>query len=483
MGIKLYSINLLFALPLLVFDGCDRSESQLSQDKSCPFDASGISVKIDCGYLEVPENRSNPNGRKIEIAYAVIKSKDRHAGLDPVVYLMGGPGGSSLNNIRYWSRHAIVEKRDMILVDQRGTGFSRPNLCPEVGLETVNVMAEDFSPEEEYKRLSKLAMDCKTSLIASGIDLGSFNSKENAADLEELRIHLGHEKWNLYGGSYGTRLALTMMRDYPDGIRSVILSGPFPPNANMYAELIPNFDQSLSKFFRVCQENPACHNKYPGLQDKFRKIIPQLIDKPVTFEYQGQPFVINAQDALLIIHQLLYSRNTLGQVPGFIEALKSKDQEVISKALKPLLQRSGAIDMGMYFSVQAFDELPFNGASEYAQSLEELDDYKPGLAFFNSDVRILPEWHDARADETENLPVESDIPTLILVGQLDPVTPPSYAALTAATLPNSYLYEFPLMSHNLFSYCPTEVFLTFLDNPFSPPESSCTKQLPHIKFK
>ena len=433
--------------------------------------------------MEVPENRDKDNGRTIEIAYAVIKSKAYDTPADPVVYLMGGPGGSSLSGIRYWSNHAITEQRDFILVDQRGTGYSRPNLCPGIGEGTAQIMAEDLGPGEEYERLNEKAEACKALLTGEGIDLGAFNSKENAADLEDLRKHLGYEKWNLYGGSYGTRLALTMMRDYPAGIRSAILSGPFPPNANMYADLIPNFSHALSKFFEKCSADPACNKEYPKLEKDFKKIMGSLREAPLEVLYQGKPFVINAQDALLIIHQLMYSRVTIGEIPRFIRALKGKDQKDISRALRPVLQRAGAIDFGMYFSVQAYEELPFNGAAEYLGSLEAFEDFRPGLAFFNSDIRILPDWHRSRADQIESLPVKSDIPTLILVGELDPVTPPSYAALTVSSLSNSYLYEFPMMSHNLFSYCPTQMLLAFLENPGKAPDPSCLKRLPQLSFR
>ena len=323
MIIKLCHLWLLFVFPLLAIDGCDRSQSHPSGDKNCPFAATQLSSKFTCGYLKVPENRAKDSGRKIEIAYAIIKSKATDVPADPVVYLMGGPGGSSLESIRYRSNHPVTEQRDFILVDQRGTGFSRPRLCPAIGESTVNIMAGNLSPEEEYLQLKEKATACKTLLIRAGVDLGAYNSRENAADLEDLRNHLGYKKWNLYGGSYGTRLALTMMRDYPEGIHSVILSGSFPPTANMYANLIPNFSRALHKFFQKCEGDPGCNKEYPRLESSFKEIINNLRDTPLEVLYQDKPFVINAQDALLIVHQLLYSKITMGEIPRFVKALRS----------------------------------------------------------------------------------------------------------------------------------------------------------------
>lgn len=475
-------LNLFFALFLLNNFGCSPIQSQEASIKACPVKGFDHSLLSHCGFLEVPENRANPNRKTIKIAYAVIKSKSSSPLPDPVIYLMGGPGGSTLNGIQYWANHPIVAHRDLVLVDQRGTGLSEPQLCPDIGLFTVEIMGKDLSKEQEYQHLSKEANNCKNKLIKQGITLGAYNSKENAADLEALRKHLGYKKWNLYGGSYGTRLALTMMRDSPDGIRSVVLSGPFPPQANMYQHLIPNFKSALHKVFQLCEKQSECHKRYPDLQQDFKSLIQSLREDPVKVDYNGSPFYINAQDALLIIHQLLYSRKTVTQIPNFITSLIQGNQQDIYKALLPLLQRAGAIDFGMYFSVQAYEELPFNGKKEYEKSLANNPEFYPGLAFFNSDVEILPQWHTSRAPAMENLPVKSNIPTLILVGQLDPITPVSYSKITQQSLQNCQVAVFPGMSHNLFGYCPSKLLLSFLDDPDTKLDYSCTQQESILTF-
>ncbi len=461
------SIFLLFGI-----FGCDPIQSQhISED--CPvnnFDHKNIRA---CGYLEVPESRSAKHGKKIKIAYSVIKSKSSHPLADPVVYLMGGPGGSSLKSIRFWARHPILIDRDLILVDQRGTGYSRPALCPELGFDMADVLSKDLNSAEELEAIKASTVACKTKLLAQGINLGAYNSKENAADLEALRKHLGYKQWNVYGGSYGTRLALTIMRDFPSTVRSAVLSGPFPPQANMYQQLIPNFKQALEALFEHCEAVPTCHKKYPNLRQEFVDLMSSLRKKAVKASYQGKPFYINAQDALLIIHQLLYSRNTAGRIPSFIKGLRDGHQDDINRALVPLLQRAGAIDFAMYYSVQAYEEYPFNGKEVYEQSLKDHPQYASGLAFLNADVEILPTWHGIQAPELENEMVRSNIPTLIMVGKLDPITPVLFARQAAEGLTQSELVVFPGMSHNLLGYCPNKILLSFINNPNIKPNSEC----------
>ncbi len=456
----------------IIFFSCDALLSQ-HLDENCPiknFDHDKIRT---CGYLQVPEFHNKFGENKIKIAYAVLKSNSSNPQPDPVVYLMGGPGGSSLNSIQFWARHPILSDRDLVLVDQRGTGFSKPTLCPELGSEMAEILGQDFNREQESKVLKDKAEACKSKIMADGIHLEAYNSRENAADLEALRKYLGYKKWNLYGGSYGTRLALTIMRDYPEGIRSVVLSGPFPPQANMYETLIPNFKSALNVLFEQCEAIESCRSSYPNLSLKFEQLIEKLKISPEKATYRDKPFYINAQDALLIIHQLLYSRNTAGRIPSFITGLLNNDQQDINRALVPLLLRAGAIDLGMYYSVQAYEEIPFNGKKGYEQSLQENAAFDPGLAFFNSDLDILPGWHHVSASNIENRAVESAIPTLIMVGKLDPITPEPFAHQTAEGLSNSEIVVFPSMSHNLLGYCPNKILLNFINNPEVKPNSDC----------
>ena len=211
---------------------------------------------ISCGYLTVPENRTLSNSPTIELAYAIVDAAEDE-GRPPIVYLAGGPGGSAIDDFvadpEGW-QYPFTNARDLVLIDQRGTGYSIPTLdCPELAEE---VAFEDENPE----------VTCHNRLLEEGIDLTAYNTAENAADVAALREELGIESWDLLGISYGTRLALEIMRDYPQGVRSVVLDSVFPPNADTPGEeaLAPLW--SLQWLFQECANDGYCSENYPDLE-------------------------------------------------------------------------------------------------------------------------------------------------------------------------------------------------------------------------
>ena len=182
--------------------------------EDCPFDIPD-GYDMECGYLTVPENRSDPNSATIDLAVAIVRVDNPAS--DPIIYLAGGPGSSAIDEFvsapESWDINQFLYGSDLILLDQRGTGYSYPTLnCWEMEQAAENSIS-DYDA----------AVACHDRLVSDGIDLTAYNSAESAADVEDLRIALGYDTWNLFGISYGTRLALEVMRDYPDGIRSVII--------------------------------------------------------------------------------------------------------------------------------------------------------------------------------------------------------------------------------------------------------------------
>jgi len=176
----------------------------------------------ECGFLIVPENRDEPGKRTLRLAVAILKSRSANPQPDPVIYLHGGPGGSAISGASRWLDHPLREDRDFILLDQRVTGYSEPALCPQLSRDDMVVAARDLSPDQATAARLALSLACRDALLERGVDLGSYNSDGSAADLVDLRRVLGYDSWNLYGISYGTKLALTTLRNSPEGIRSVV---------------------------------------------------------------------------------------------------------------------------------------------------------------------------------------------------------------------------------------------------------------------
>ena len=223
------------------------------------------------GILEVPENRNDSNSRTLKLVYKVLKAKKPDSLKAPIVYLMGGPGGATLILEEFWKNNPLRNDRDIVLMDQRGTGESEAN-CIEMGVEMFDIMRQDLDDEGEINALKKIFSECKLTMKKDEVDLAGYNSKENAADFEDLRKALGYKKWNLFGGSYGSRLGLNIMRDFPDGIRSSVLAASHTPEADALNNLIPNFENALFSILGRCKENEDCNSRYPNLKERLLKV-------------------------------------------------------------------------------------------------------------------------------------------------------------------------------------------------------------------
>ncbi|HEX6305128.1 MAG TPA: alpha/beta fold hydrolase, partial [Anaerolineales bacterium] len=204
----------------------------------------------------MPENRARPEGSLIQLHVAVFRSRSEEPENDPVVHLAGGPGSSSLGVAGYilgQGMDAILEQRDLILFDQRGTGYSQPRLdCPEREALTPTLLEGSLSQRAEQDAIVEALRECRERLTEEGVDLSAYNSAASAADVNDLRRALGYTKINLYGVSYGTRLGLTVMRDYPQAVRSAVLDSAYPPQVNLYTSLAPNAERAFNQLFAGC---------------------------------------------------------------------------------------------------------------------------------------------------------------------------------------------------------------------------------------
>lgn len=431
---------------------------------------SSSKTEVTYGTIAVPENRKVEDSRTLELAYAVIPSTGNEK-KNPIVFLQGGPGGSSLVMVNFFSNSPLRKNHDIILFDARGTGRSS-SFCEDTAGKFLGVMAKDLTMEEEYEETIALSNACKEYITKNAIDLAGYNSRENAADLEQLRMHLEIDQWILFGGSYGTRLGLTYLRDFGNAEAAVFM-GVFPPEIQMHESFMEGLHQSLDYMFKRCEEDATCADKYPDLRDEFVEIINDLNEQPLSTMYRGSKFVINSQDALLLIHQLLYQKPFIEQVPAFIMALKKGDQEVLSTGINRAAGTLSFINAAVYWSVQAYDEVGFNRPGAFQEALEKHEYLQPGPAFFAVDQRVLEQWHPYRADEIETQPVVTDTPILMVNGMFDPITPVSYPRSTLKHLPNALLVEFPNEGHSIFNPCFFELFEEFVKNDYKSIRSSC----------
>jgi pimeloyl-ACP methyl ester carboxylesterase len=447
---------------------------------------------VYCGYLVVPENRAVPNGRLIQLHVAVFQSVLEGPEPDPVVHLAGGPGSSSLDVSGYMLNQGldqILERRNFILFDQRGTGYSSPRLdCPERDALTPALLSEGLSGQDSLPAIVDAFQRCHDRLVAEGNDLSAYNSAASAADLNDLRIALGYQQLNLYGVSYGTRLALTMMRDYPQAIRSVVLDSTYPLEVNLYTALAPDAGRAFNVLFDDCAADPACNAAYPNLRAVFYNLVDQLNASPVTvpLSVDGSNIPVSLTGNLLIdvLFVGLYNPTVAANMPKMIYQVQRGEYAILRDRLLLYFDTSGALGMGT--SVQCAEEIPFNSGDEAYTAAQGV---QPEIAaFFPQSVQYLfavcRDWNEITPDPRENQPVTSDIPTLILAGEFDPITPPAWGQMTAGHLSNSYFFEFPGNGHwvTRSSRCALSIALAFWDNPSVPPDASCLASQGGLQF-
>ena len=260
------------------------------EHSACPFNLNVPGdVTLSCGFVTVLEDRATLSGNTIDLYVVRIHGIRRFLNPDPIIYLAGGPGGSATRATQIFIDDArfLYAERDLILFDQRGIGGSKPRLeCSDYRHGYADIRHLDLSPEDKLQWRVDALMDCRKTLAAEqGIDLDTYNSSATAADVVDIASAMGYESLNLYGASYGTLLALTVMRDYPANIRSVVLDGVLPLQVNHYHSLYANRAATFDELFRQCEVDPECSKRYPDLQETFWRAVDRYTDDPFILRY------------------------------------------------------------------------------------------------------------------------------------------------------------------------------------------------------
>ncbi|MDF1597109.1 MAG: alpha/beta hydrolase [Acidimicrobiia bacterium] len=458
----------------------------------CEFDEPA-GYEVECGWLLAPEDRSNPdNGKTVQLHVAIFHTRAEGAPDDPVVYLEGGPGGDALEAIPFTFTQAFapfVENRDFIMFDQRGTGFSEPSLeCTETTELAYDLLDDDITTGEALAAEYAAIEECRLRLI-DGADLSQYNSAASAADLADLRVALGYDEWNLFGISYGTRLALTTMRDHPEGIRSVILDSTYPLQVSLPLEAGINADRAFGVFFDACASDAECSDAFPNLESRFFSLVDTLDAEPIMVTLLDV-FTLDEYDALVkgdtligLLFQSLYSSRLIPTLPGLIDDVENGDYQSMELLLSNFFANLAFVSAGQTYSVQCREEVPFTDPAE----LELAGDFDPYIKRFveagvNTGPFVLEVcelWGVGAADPIENEPVESDIPTLVLAGEFDPITPPAWGRLAAETLSNATIFDFPGLGHgtSVSDPCALSIARAFLDDPSVEPDGSCIQEM------
>ena len=407
----------------------------------------GVQGPAKCGTLEVYENRATKQGRMIGINLVVLPATgDKHEP-DPLVYFAGGPGSAATEDAPGIANlfKKVREHRDLLFVDQRGTGKSNPLNCPFFNPNDLQSYLGYFFPIEDVRK-------CRAELEAK-TDLKLYTTDIAVDDMDEVRAALGYERLNLFGGSYGTRAALTYLRRYPKRVRTATLQGVSPPNQYMPSDFPLGNERALQGILAECAADQACNAAFPNLKEETKSLLAQLIKGPVEVEVQRPgandrvKVKLNRDLAAEAIRYMMYSPVPASRVPLIIHlAAQGNFVPLTQTAIEYRKFLVGTGSNGMYLSVTCAEDMPWIKPGEGERMAENtfLGDYR-----LRQQREACALWPRAEIAKDYADPVRSDVPVLILTGEWDPVTPPSNGDATAKTLKNSLHIVVPHGAHGL----------------------------------
>ncbi|MYA50530.1 MAG: alpha/beta hydrolase [Chloroflexi bacterium] len=463
------------------------------REDSCPFsNQPGTPLwAAVCGYLTVPADYDDPSAGTYEIAVAMFPATGERTSDVPVVYLEGGPGGNALEGLDVSGGvilEPLNESRDVIVFDQRGAGFSEPALsCPEARELTRELIGQALPIAEENERWNEVLQTCRDRLVEEGVDLSLVNSAANAADVDRLRTALGHEQWDLYGSSYGTRLAQNVMRDFPNGVRRVVLDSSYPLEFDLFARLASGSERAFRLLLDSCAADAVCNEHYPDLEGTLIEAFDRLSASPepgeASFSLDGERVdtLMTGERLAWLVFEAFYQTDVIPWLPEIITEAAQGNVEPANFMLSNSLINDAFFSLGMHLSTRCADQTSFTTKEAIAASIEasplfsRLQD--PEGTYAQDAIDTCALWNVEPSPPVENEPVRSDIPTLILAGEFDPVTPPSSGMAVAANLSNATFVEFPAAGHGIVleGDCAKSIINAFLDGEDAP-DTSCVSE-------
>ena len=484
----------------------------------CPF-KSEIDYEpgtIECGLLQVPENRENPDSRMIELHFVKLNSRwgredferdledeeNKHArGLedgkrdDPVIYLTGGPGAPVTAYVKRFKDHTLLDHRDLYILEQRGIGAS-DNFCEFFSLrnpQNTNV----GTYEENLEAARKAKQDCAINAAAAGVDLAGYNTIENARDVKALRRALGFEQWNVWGISYGSILGQAYLKEDPEGILAAVIDAVMPLDileSDQYWRIIDWYERDLQKLQEICQRQPDCAKAYPDIPGRIREAMQSVIDNPIVVEVKDTEVFPSGEVRIfhdiagLLPFVLLYEQDNYPGLPGMIYAwadmVERRDEDVFRTLAE------GVSDEGGMFTSSAGMRMAIlcNDGDVQAQGKASNRDYEEypilGKLFGHPDNaqrdnKLCIDLGMPMRPKEQYSPTVTDIHTLIIEGDMDPITPPPNAKAILPGFKNGTYVEFPYAGHgpSRSVKCAGHLMNKFYDNPAAEPDLSCVDDM------
>jgi pimeloyl-ACP methyl ester carboxylesterase len=462
----------LVLLILTLTAACTSAPAVSPLDRLRPCASDEAPVDAYCGTLEVFENRQAQSGRRIRLNIVLLASLSGDQS-DPLFFLAGGPGQGAAKlagGVREIFRH-VLRDRDIVLVDQRGTGKSNPLDCRA---EASTLREATESDDASLARLQKC-------LSGYDADVTFYTTPIAMDDLDDVRAHLGYERVNLYGGSYGTRAALVYLRQHGGRVRSMVLDGVAPTDMRLPVFAARDAQRALDKLLADCEADTACRQAQPQLSMRIRALLRRLEANPPRVRLihprtgMAEDVVVEARIAATILFGALYNPLTASLVPALVARAEQDDFQGLF-ALG--FANDGAdenMSLGMQLSVICSEDAPRTTSADLAR---EGTGTIFGGYLLRSQVSACEMWPKGRVDPSYYEPVVSDVPTLILSGDVDPVTPPTWGEAVAQHLRNARHVVVPATGHGVVATaCGQQLVQQFIERANAADlDTSCVKQ-------
>jgi pimeloyl-ACP methyl ester carboxylesterase len=438
---------------------CGRSSPPRGLARLHPCDSSEGPTDASCGNLEVFENRAAGTGRRISLNIVALPSLAPEAAADPLFFLAGGPGQAAAKmaaDVREIFR-PVLRQRDIILVDQRGTGKSHPLECRS----TSNSLQE--LTESDDQSLARL----RGCLAGYDADVRLYTTPIAMDDLDDVRAHLGYDRINLYGGSYGTRAALVYVRQHGQHVRSMVLDGVAPTDMRIPLFAARDAQRALDKLLTDCDADAACRGTQPGLAARVRTLLQRLTDHPARVDVMHprtgirETVTIEARVVAGILFSALYSPLTSSLVPTLIARAEQNDFQSLLALAYVDAAGGDNLSVGMQLSVLCSEDAtrvtPQDVGRESAGTVF-------GLRLLRGQLQACELWPHGAIDEVYFTPITSDVPALVLSGDLDPVTPPGWGESVAQHLKNARHITVPATGHGVIGTpCGQDLIRDFIE--------------------
>lgn len=453
-----YLSRAVLALGLLVSTGCQRTSHRVFDVlQPCRIDEGPPDTY--CGHLTVFEDRAAKTGRTIDLKIVVAPALRRDAKPDPLFIFEGGPGGgaATLAPYRVPMFRRFQLDRDIVLVDQRGTGASNPLDCSaDVEAQDEDVRATETFPIERYRT-------CMQTLDA---DLRLYTTAIAMDDIDDVRRHLGYETINLWGGSYGTRAALVYLKQHESAVRTVVLDGVAPPDMQIPLYVARDSQRALDRLLADCAADAACAREFPDLGTTIDALWKRLEDRPrVAFAHprtgKAETITVSARLVGAVVFQSLYAPEVAALLPQVLtDASKGRFDGLLALALNRETIK-GAMSDGMFLSVVCAEDVARIRPEDIDR---ETAGRFVGTTMFDTQVKPCEFWPRATIADEYYEPATSSRPTLIFSGEIDPITPPSWGEHVARSLSQSRHFVVPGAGHGASNRgCAPELVAQFLD--------------------